>query len=149
MEKLPRFGLEFGIAKEFAQFGYIGYGPTESYIDKQAAYTYGYYESTAEENYEHKYIRPQESGSHYACKYLSLNGLCEITADKLFSCSVNPYTTRQLFECRHNYELPENDFVNVCIDIAMRGIGSASCGPTLEEQYEIPRKGEATFRFVF
>ena len=149
VENLPRFGLEFGIDKAFAEFSYIGYGPTESYVDKQAASTYGYYENTAEDNYEHNYIRPQESGSHYACSYLSVKNLCEITADKLFSCSVNPYTTRQLFECTHNFELPKNDFVNVCVDLALRGIGSHSCGPALAEQYEIPREGKISFFFVF
>ena len=45
--------------------------------------------------------------------------------------------------------LPENDFVNICVDIAMRGVGSHACGPALPEQYEIPRQGKNTFRFVF
>ena len=107
------------------------------------------YESTAEENYDMNYIRPQESGSHYACRYLELKDLFAVTAGSPFSCSVNPYTTEQLRKTRHNFELEENAFVNVCIDLGLRGIGSHSCGPVLQEQYEIPKTGKNTFRFTF
>ena len=149
VQNFPRFGIEFGVDKGHNSFSYIGYGPTESYVDKHIACEYGYYASTAEENYDNNYIRPQESGSHYACKYLEINDLFSVTAEKLFSCSVNPYTTNQLIKTTHDFELTENDFVNVCIDLAMRGVGSNSCGPALAERYEIPREGKNTFRFVF
>ena len=70
IESLPRFGIEFGVDKSHGNFSYVGFGPTESYVDKHVACEYGYYVSSAEENYDREYIRPQESGSHYACKYL-------------------------------------------------------------------------------
>ena len=149
IERFPRFGIEFAVNKEYSRFAYIGYGPTESYVDKHIAADYGYYESSAEENYENKYIRPQESGSHYYTKYLEINNLFSLTSDVPFSFSVNPYTTRQLTETLHSYELEENDFVNVCIDLAMRGVGSHSCGPKLPEKYEIPNEFRNTFHFIF
>ena len=149
IEKFPRFGLEFGVGKEYETFSYIGYGPYESYVDKHVACDYGYFESSARENYDCNYIRPQESGSHYACKYLEIKDLFKVTAESPFSCSVNPFTTKQLCEAKHAFELEENDFVNVCIDLGMRGIGSHSCGPQLAERYEIPRSGKNSFRFVF
>lgn len=145
----PRFGLEFAIDKEYGDFSYIGYGPSESYADKHIACEYGYYESNAEENYDRNYIRPQESGSHYACKYLAVKNLFDMVADKPFSCSVNPYTTEQLCKANHSFELVENDFVNICVDLGMRGVGSNSCGPDLPEKFEIPREGTNTFKFEF
>ena len=149
VEHFPRFGIEFGVDKACGNFSYVGYGPTESYCDKNVACEYGYYESAAEENYDRNYIRPQESGSHYACQYLAVQDLFSVTADRAFSCSVNPYTTQQLRDTLHDFELKENDFVNVCIDLAMRGVGSHSCGPALPERFEIPRKGRTSFCFVF
>ena len=149
VEHFPRFGIEFGVDKTHRNFSYAGFGPTESYVDKHIACEYGYYVSSAEENYDSKYIRPQESGSHYACKYLAVKDLFKVTAEQPFSCSVNPYTTKQLCETLHSFELEGNDFVNVCIDLAMRGVGSHSCGPELPEHYEIPRSGKNTFRFTF
>ena len=147
VKSFPRFGLEFGVDKKYQNFSYVGFGPYESYADKHVACEYGYYESTAKDNYEINYIRPQESGSHYACKYLAVENLFAVTAENPFSCSVNPYTTQQLRDTRHNFELKENDFVNVCIDVAMRGVGSHSCGPKLPEKYEIPKEAKNTFKF--
>ncbi len=149
VERFPRFGMEFGVDKAFGKFSYVGFGPWESYADKHIACEYGFYESSAEENYDRNYIRPQESGSHYACKYLAVKDLFRVTAEQPFSCSVNPYTTAQLRKAQHSFELKENDFVNVCIDLAMRGVGSHSCGPELPTELEIPRSGKNTFKFTF
>ena len=149
VENFPRFGIEFGVDKACANFSYAGFGPTESYVDKHIACEYGYYVNSAQENYDHKYIRPQESGSHYACKYMAVKDLFKVTAEQPFSFSVNPYTTKQLCETLHSFELEENDFVNVCIDLAMRGVGSHSCGPELPSEYEIPKTGKNTFKFTF
>jgi len=149
IKSFPRFGIEFGVDKAHGNFSYAGFGPTESYIDKHVACEYGYYVSSAEENYEREYIRPQESGSHYACRYLAVKDLFKVTAEKPFSCSVNPFTTGQLRETLHAFELEENNFVNVCIDLAMRGVGSQSCGPELPQAYEIPKTYKNTFTFTF
>ena len=109
---------------------------------------YGFYHSNAEDNFTH-YIRPQESGSHYAAKYVHIDELVHIIADNEFSFSINPYTTRQLVETAHDYELEQNHYVNVCLDIAQRGIGSGSCGPDIEQRYEIPDKGSIQFKLIF
>ena len=148
-KSFPRFGIEFGVDKAYTNFSYAGFGPTESYVDKHIACEYGYYVNSAQENYDHKYIRPQESGSHYACKYMAVKDLFKVTAEQPFSFSVNPYTTKQLCETLHSFELEENNFVNVCIDLAMRGVGSHSCGPDLPGEYEIPKEYKNTFKFTF
>ena len=148
-ETLPRVGFEFAIDKTYDKFAFVGFGPTESYVDKKIACEYGYYESCAEDNYDMKYVRPQESGSHCESKFLEIKDLFSLTAEAPFSFSVNPYTTKQLCETKHNFELAENDFVNVCVDLAMRGVGSHSCGPKLDAKYEIARKAKNTFKFKF
>jgi len=149
VQRLPRFGLEFAVDKRYQRFAFVGFGKGESYVDKRAASEYGYFERNATENYEYKYIRPQESGSHYASKYLRVDGLFALTAEGEFSFSVNPYTTAQLIQTKHNFELPNNDFVNLCVDLGMRGVGSHSCGPDLDEKYEIPQSGKNVFTFTF
>jgi len=149
VKRFPRFGIEFGVDKKYGKFTYIGYGSTESYVDKHIAAEYGYHEGTPETNYDRNYVRPQESGSHYHSVYLSLSGLFDLEADHPFSFSVNPYTTEQLVNTAHDFELAENDFVNVCLDVAMRGVGSNSCGPELADRYEIPREGKNSFKLKF
>ena len=148
VESIARVGLEFGTDASDRDFSYIGFGPYESYIDKKAACEYGFYESNADENYDKNYVRPQESGSHCDCKYLAL-GKFTVTGEKDFSFSVNPYTTKQLCDTAHSFELTENDFVNVCLDLSMRGIGSNSCGPALDKKHSVPRKYSNKFVITF
>lgn len=81
--------------------------------------------------------------------YLSVGDAFEVHADHPFSFSVTPYTTEQLLKTTHSFELPKNEFVNVCLDLAMRGVGSHSCDPELQEKYEIPRTGKNSFKLVF
>lgn len=143
---LPRIGLEFALNKANLPFEYDGYGETESYCDKHMASSYGTYRSTADENYGH-YMKPQESGSHFASTRLKIGGL-EITAKNPFSFNVCPYSTQTLMNTAHDFELPKskNTFIN--LDIVMSGVGTNSCGPVLAEKYRAPKKGRSTFRFI-
>mgnify|MGYP002509471541 CR=1 FL=1 len=149
VQTLPRFGLEFGVAKKYDKFAFVGFGKGESYVDKNVACEYGYYESEVKSNYGYQYIRPQESGSHYASKYFCIKELFALTAETPFSFSVNPYTTKQLYETTHQFSLSENEFINVCVDLAMRGVGSHSCGPALAQEFEIPKTGKNIFKLQF
>lgn len=149
IEYMTRVGLEFGVDKNHSQFSYVGFGPYESYIDKKTCCEYGYYQSNAKDNYDRRYVRPQESGSHYSCKYLGIDGLMQVKASSPFSFSYNPYTTKQLCTTKHDFELKENSFNNLCLDVAMCGVGSASCGTKLIEKYKISKKGKNTFELIF
>ncbi len=144
---LPRIGLEFAVDSKYNRFSYDGYGPSESYVDKHMAADYGHYATTAEDNYGH-YIAPQESGSHFATTRFSLEGLLEVTAENPFSFSVLPWSTQQLDTARHDFALPPSDGVYINLDIAMSGVGSASCGPALDEKYYAPNKGRNRFRIT-
>ena len=95
------------------------------------------------------YIRPQENGSHYGTKYLEVKNLFSVTAENPFSFSVSPYATNELYTAKHAFELKENDRINICLDVAMRGIGTRSCGPELPEKYAVARKGKNVFKLYF
>ncbi len=142
---LPRIGFEFALPKSQGAFEYTGYGPYESYVDKHRASDYGTYRSTAKKEY-FPWIKPQETGSHYATTRLTLGNGIKITADKPFSFSVLPYSTEQIRSAAHDFELPASDGVYVNIDAAMSGVGTASCGPELREEYRAPKTGKITFR---
>ena len=48
------------------------------------------------------------------------------------------YTQEQLASVRHDHELVvEKDFMVLCIDGRMSGLGSGSCGPQLSELYQV------------
>ncbi len=143
----PRIGLEFAVEKENQEFTYCGYGETESYIDKHMASEYGEYTTTATKNFNDN-IMPQENGSHFASTMLCMEGLMEVCAEAPFSFSVLPYSTAQLTEAKHNFELGEPDATYINLDLAMSGVGTNSCGPALAEKYRAPKKGKNTFRIL-
>ena len=142
---LARIGFEFSIPKKWNKFTYSGFGPSESYVDKHAASEYGTYRDTAKNAYYH-WIVPQETGSHFASTNLNIENLLEITAEKPFSFSVLPYSTKELRDAQHDFELPHSSATHVHFDIAMSGDGSGSCGPKLPERYRAPKTGKNKFR---
>lgn len=144
--ELPRFGLRLFLPKEMARVSYFGMGPMESYCDKHHAASHDYFSSTIWQQHE-DYIRPQENGSHYDCDYVQLDGAgIKLTAvgAKPFCFNASHYTQEELTEKEHNYELHPCDSTVLCLDYAQNGIGSASCGPRLAEQY---RLDDASFDF--
>ena len=52
-----------------------------------------------------------------------------------FSFNASVYTQEELERVSHNYELKESDSTVFCMDYAMNGIGSNSCGPDVMDKY--------------
>lgn len=145
---LPRFGVRMFLDKKLSAARYFGMGPQESYCDKHQAASHGLYQANVDDLHE-DYIRPQENGSHYDCEYVELNNSrygIVASAEKAFSFNASYYTQEELEKKTHNYELTESDSVVFCVDYALNGIGSNSCGPVVLEQY---RFDDVLFRFQF
>ena len=145
---LPRFGVRMFLDKKLSAVRYFGMGPQESYCDKHQAASHGLYHANVDDLHE-DYIRPQENGSHYDCEYVELNNSrygIVVSAENAFSFNASYYTQEELEEKTHNYELIESDSVVFCVDYALNGIGSNSCGPVVLEQY---RFDDVLFRFQF
>ena len=144
---LPRFGLKFCLPytareEEEEKVSYFGYGPHESYCDKHQASYMDVFSTTVRKLHQ-DYIRPQENGSHYNCRYVKLDS---ITAwgKQPFSFNASEYTIEELAGKAHNYELEKAGCVVFCTDYKMSGVGSNSCGPELLKQY---RFDEETFHW--
>ena len=145
---LPRFGVRMFLDKKLSAVRYFGMGPQESYCDKHQAASHGLYRADVGDLHE-DYIRPQENGSHYDCEYVEINNSrygIVASAEKAFSFNASYYTQEELEKKTHNYELTESDSVVFCVDYALNGIGSNSCGPVVLDQY---RFDDVLFRFQF
>ena len=140
MPDLPRFGLRFFLKPGMEKVHYLGYGPTESYVDKHRAAWLGRFDATVDDLHE-DYLKPQENGSHFGTRELWVRGagseLC-VTGD--FSFNASHYTQEELTKKRHNFELEKVPETVLCIDFAHSGLGSNSCGPKLLEKYHLPEK---------
>ena len=152
---LPRIGLRLFMDKGFDSVEYFGYGPNESYIDKHQSSYVGKFCSKVSEFYE-PYIKPQENGSRYGCRYVKVKngdgvGVEFTSGDgKVISFNASEYSQEELYTKRHNFELEKCGCNVICVDYKMAGVGSNSCGPMLAEKYRIglPEvKGELKLRF--
>ena len=146
--ELPRFGVRVFLDKKLSEVSYYGMGPQESYRDKHRAASHGLYHSAVKNLYE-DYIMPQENGSHFDCDYVELHnaryGIVAVS-ETPFSFQASNYTQEMLTQAKHNYELEESDSTVLCIDYALNGIGSNSCGPEVLAAY---RFDEKKFQFGF
>ena len=123
-------------------------GPRESYRDKQQASSHGLYRTKVDKLHE-DYIRPQENGSHFDCDYVEMSGTqfgIAVAGEHTFSFNASHYTQEILQQAAHNYELVDSDSTVLCVDYALNGIGSNSCGPKVLEKYQFD---ESKFRFAF
>ena len=136
---LPRFGLRFFLNQGFNQVEYVGYGPTESYLDKHHATALGRYKTTPESNHV-PYLKPQENGSHYGCtevKVVNSADCFTVQSHTTFSMNVSPYSQDELGSKKHEYDLEKSGSTILCVDYKMSGVGSNSCGPALKAQYRL------------
>lgn len=137
MPPLPRLGIMLPVERSMRHVTYYGYGPDESYIDKREHCYVDMFQAEVEDLHEN-YIRPQENGSHYHCRYVSLENekyrlLAE--ADNYLDFNVSDYTVEELAGKRHNFELEPASGSLLSLDARMMGIGSNSCGPDLPEEF--------------
>ncbi|MBQ8371177.1 MAG: DUF4981 domain-containing protein [Clostridia bacterium] len=134
----PRFGVRLTMPEGAEQMGYFGYGPMESYVDKRLAAKLGEFRSTVTENYE-PYVFPQENSSHWGCRWADVHTVAGhgflFTADAPFSFNASHYTPEELTKKAHHYELEKSPETTVIIDCRQSGIGSNSCGPSLDKKY--------------
>ena len=134
---LPRFGLRLFLNKKLENVSYFGLGPHESYRDKHQSTNHGLYRAKVSEMHE-DYIMPQENSSHFDCDYVEIAN-CQFgiaaASEKTFSFNASVYTQEELERAAHNYELEESESTVLCLDYALNGIGSNSCGPVLTDQY--------------
>ncbi|MDD4367366.1 MAG: glycoside hydrolase family 2 TIM barrel-domain containing protein [Oscillospiraceae bacterium] len=159
---LPRFGLKLALPQTYEALAYYGYGPYESYIDKHRASQLGIYTTEVSEEHE-DYLKPQENGSHFAVRYLTLGPVLGTAGSHLprlrvyadsqspyggFSFSASPYTVEELAARAHNFELQPSGHTELCLDYLMSGVGSNSCGPELLPAYRLSEQA-FSFRLTF
>ena len=85
------------------------------------------------------YVRPQEHGNHINTKMLKIGDMVFKT-DTEFEFSVSNYGIEEIEKSKHTDELKTDGFAHLRIDYKNSGLGSNSCGPKLEEKYQLNEK---------
>ena len=138
---LPKIAVSMILNPKFEQLNWFGRGPHENYSDRKTGSAIGQYSSTVEDQY-FPYIKPQANGSKQDVRWLMLNdsdknGLMVVNNSYPFSFSTLHYSQEELSTAMHTNELQRSDEIYLNIYASERGVGNASCGPEILEQYEV------------
>ena len=162
--EVPRIGFRLRLPASADSFRYFGRGPQENYWDRNSGYPIGLYESSADAEFV-PYVRPQECGHHTDVAWLEIGDLRVFDPHANFEfnalrCSVEDLDSEEAVQ--HDYQWPNKDpqyvrnpkdarnilrrqqhvndyvprdFVELCIDGQMSGVGGYdSWGATAEKE---------------
>ncbi|MBQ8610472.1 MAG: hypothetical protein IJ412_02065 [Oscillospiraceae bacterium] len=135
---LPRVGVCFALPEDYTHCEWLGRGPGDSYADRKGAAPIGLYAADVEQM-NFLYDVPQETGNHEDCRRLKVAGSGRaLRFEGEFSFSLHDFTLEDLTAARHCDELEKSAEKYLYIDHRHRGLGSNSCGPQPEKEYELP-----------
>jgi beta-galactosidase len=150
LDDLPRIGVSFPLPEGFTVVSWWGNGPHECYPDRESSAMLGIYNGEPDEL---PYLVPQEYGLRTQCRWFEVSNpktkeviRIEAEGDPLHMSAV-PYTTNDLYQAADQTELIKRPYLTMNIDIAHRGLGTASCGPDVLPKYRI-QPGKYLFAYV-
>jgi beta-galactosidase len=147
--ELPRIGLdwvlELGPQASAARAAWYGRGPQECYSDRKAGAAIGLYEAAVDE-LDVPYVLPQANGNRTDTRWLELSrptgaspasaGL-RIESPGSFDFTASRHSPESLWASKHTCDLARGDKLYLSIDVAQRGVGTATCGPDTLERYRL------------
>jgi beta-galactosidase len=145
---LPRVGVRFALPKKFSYVRWFGRGPHENYPDRKSS---AMHDVWAREPDESPYLVPQEFGLRTDCEWIEfVSPQATVRIDVLQPATMHfsavHHTPMQLQEAVDTTQLQQSSDLIVHLDVAHRGLGTASCGPDVLPQYEVPT---GTFEFGY
>ena len=156
-EGLPnmfRFGMSVSIPADFENLTWRGLGPDESYPDRDFGLPYGTYSNKVADNMP-GYVKPQECGNHAGVRHATVyndmgQGIrISMLDNRPLNFSVLPYTSHELEQATHVYDLPPIHKTVLTIDSAVMGVGGDnSWGARPEAMFELPSNKDYSLRFT-
>lgn len=173
---LPRIGLRLRLPVSLHNVSYYGRGPEENYWDRKTGSLLGVYETTAEQMY-FPYIRPQENGHRTDVRWAAFTddsgkGLAVLadgslefnalrnsvedfdSAESGHPAQINYYDNQDVDVTNgrrqtHINDIKPRDYVELCIDKVMMGIGGDnSWGAPINPRYIIDETVANSYSFT-
>jgi beta-galactosidase len=152
---MPEFGMLFKFDADYENLTWYGYGPEETYCDRERGGKLGIYQNKVADNIA-QYLVPQECGNHTHVRRASVTdnlGRGIEFSGKELSFSALPYTPHELENAMHSYELPPVYYTVVRVALQQMGVaGDDSWGARTHDEYLIdvtrPLKLEFDFKGI-
>ena len=139
-----RLGLELEFDSGLDHLTWFGPGPEETYRDRVGGQLVGEYTSSAADSY-FAYARPQESGNRTDVRWGRVHdgsgtgGLLVLGSPRL-DCSLIHARPEDIAAARHHHKIQWRESTVLRLDAAHSGLGTASCGPGVDERDEVPQE---------
>lgn len=137
---LPRLGLALELPGSLDTVEWFGGGPGEAYPDSNRAARIGRYRLSVED-WQTSYVYPQENGNRTGVRWARLTGPdgtgLLIAGEPTIELTVRRWTSNDLDRARHTPDLVPRDSLFVNADLALTGLGTASCGPGVLPRYQL------------
>jgi len=132
LSDLARVGIVLETVPGFEGATWYGRGPQESYPDRKRGARVGRWQSSVTD-LATPYIRPQENGGRADVRWLELTDgrgrRLRLAFDRPLQVSATHLRAPDLASATHDYQLAPRATTVVHLDVAHRGLGTASCGP--------------------
>lgn len=169
---LPRVGLDFVLPESLKTVTWLGKGPGETYADSKTGNKIGWFEA---QNYDlfTSYEVPQDNGNRSEVRWVTVGSkpyrnhgnsmgflrgannydrlsFISIDNDSLLNFESQPWSPNELEKAAHSYELESYPVRNhFRVDFAVHGLGSASCGPGVQDKYKLKTDDELKYHAKF
>ncbi|MEO1057645.1 MAG: glycoside hydrolase family 2 TIM barrel-domain containing protein [Actinomycetota bacterium] len=146
---LPRIGVTIELPRRFDRWRWFGRGPLENYPDRNRGAVLGTFDRTLDDP---PYLVPQEFGLRTDCRWMELHDSAgnrvriEAIDPAALHMSATRYRTADLYAAAHETDLRAAPRTIVHLDVAHRGLGTASCGPDVLDRYRI---APGTYEFSY
>jgi beta-galactosidase len=148
---IARVGVSFALPGRFSVMRWFGRGAHENYPDRNRGSHLGVWEGPLDAS---PYLVPQEFGLRTDCRWFELldptSGerlRIEVVEPAVLHCSATHHRSADLFAAATHTDLRPRPEVIVHLDVAHRGLGTASCGPDVLDRYRLaPGRYELAYR---
>ena len=137
----PKIGMQFRLPLDYNFLTYFGKG-TENYPDRNASGKIDLYQISSSDalNLMEQHVVPQDNGNHAETRWLVLSSLerrnrLYVTMSEHFNFSIYNYDDDNLTAARRINQLEPKNFLTVNVDYKQAPIGTATCGPGVDEKY--------------
>lgn len=150
---IRRLGLQMVLSSEFTNIEWYGNGPHENYSDRMRSARVGLYRTTVREMESEHYVRTQSMENREGVRWFVMSNNnkqgIKITSKDRMSFSALHFPDRDVWEALHDFELDKirKSEVFLNIDCMQQGLGNASCGPAVLQEYKIPENSNIGYSF--
>ena len=133
---LPRLGLRMAVPGAFDEIEWFGSGPGEAYPDSRQAARIGRFTSGVDA-LQTPYVFPQENGNRADVRWARLGNGLRIEGAPTFDLTARRWTSEELDAAAHTVDLRPGELIQLNLDLAQNGLGTASCGPGVLPQHRL------------